>query len=140
MMHSIGQLRKRGETQTLNEGAKKIWWKNKKVIRHQLFFVERRAKTIRETTESSAWKHVKGVENPADIATRAISLSELKSSERWRKGPDWLRQPISEWPTNDAYPLTEEYLQELRADDKRKILETSMLANDESKELPIKAE
>ena len=114
------------------------WIRNKEGRFKQ--FVERRAKTIRETTESSAWKHVKGVENPADIATRAISLSELKSSERWRKGPDWLRQPISEWPTDDAYPLTEEYLQELRADDKRKILETSMLANDKNTECPIKAE
>ena len=37
------------------------------------------------------------INNPADIATRAINIEELKKSE-WRTGPAWLKRPESEWP------------------------------------------
>ena len=38
-----------------------------------------------------------GINNPADIDTRAINIEELKRSE-WLNGPAWLKQPESEWP------------------------------------------
>ena len=38
-----------------------------------------------------------GINNPADIGTRAINIEELKRSE-WLTGPACLKRPESEWP------------------------------------------
>ena len=52
---------------------------------------------ILDTTDVSQWKHVSGINNSADIGTRAINIEELKRSE-WLTGPAWLKRPESEWP------------------------------------------
>ena len=43
------------------------------------------------------WRHVKGVENPADIGTRGMSIESLKESVRL-KGPAWLPADEEKWP------------------------------------------
>ena len=65
--------------------------------RKQQVFVANRVAEILDTTVVSQWKHVSGINNPADIGTRAIKVDELKRSE-WLTGPAWLKQPESEWP------------------------------------------
>ena len=45
----------------------------------------------------SQWNHVSGINNPADIGTRAINVDELNRSE-WLTGPAWLMQRENEWP------------------------------------------
>ena len=60
-------------------------------------FVANRVAEILDTTDVSQWEHVSGINNPADIGTRAINIEELKRSE-WLTGPAWLKQPESEWP------------------------------------------
>ena len=52
---------------------------------------------ILDTTDVSQWKQVSGINNPADIGTRAINIEELKRSE-WLTGLAWLKLPESEWP------------------------------------------
>ncbi|XP_075250897.1 uncharacterized protein LOC142343096 [Convolutriloba macropyga] len=47
--------------------------------------------------QTASWKYVSGINNPADIGTRAINVDELNRSE-WLTGPAWLKQPESEWP------------------------------------------
>ena len=37
-----------------------------------------------------------GINNPADIGTRAINVDELKRTE-WLTGPAWLKQAKTEW-------------------------------------------
>ena len=37
-----------------------------------------------------------GINNPAEIGTRAINVDELKRSE-WLTGPAWLKQRENEW-------------------------------------------
>ena len=64
-------------------------------MRHVL--VANRVAEILDTTDVSQWKHVSGINNPADIGTRAINIEELKRSE-WLTGPAWLKRPESEWP------------------------------------------
>ena len=59
--------------------------------------VANRVAEILDTTDISQWKHVSGINNPADIGTRAIYVDELKRSE-WLNGPARLKQPESEWP------------------------------------------
>ena len=65
--------------------------------RKQLVFVANRVAEILDTTNVSQWDHVSGINNPADIGTRAINVDELKRSE-WLTGPAWLKQRENEWP------------------------------------------
>lgn len=41
--------------------------------------------------------HVTTDENPADICSRSCKVKELKS-DKWNKGPTWLKNPMSSWP------------------------------------------
>ena len=65
--------------------------------RKQQVFVANRVVEIIDTTDVSQWKHVSGINNPADIGSRAINIEELKGSE-WLTGPAWLKRPQNEWP------------------------------------------
>ena len=65
--------------------------------RKQQVFVANRVAEILDTTNVSQWNHVSGINNPADIGTRAINVDELKRSE-WLTGPAWLKQRENEWP------------------------------------------
>ena len=49
-------------------------------------FVANRAAEILENSSMDQWRHVKGVENPADIGTRGMSIERLKESV-------WLQWP-----------------------------------------------
>ena len=59
----------------------------------QVFVANRVAENL-DKTNVSLWNHVSGINNPADIGTRAINIDELKRSE-WLFGPAWLKQPES---------------------------------------------
>ena len=50
-----------------------------------------------DTTDASQWKHVRGINNPADIGTRAVKFEEFMRSE-WLDGWAWLKLPKSERP------------------------------------------
>ena len=60
-------------------------------------FVYNRVREIKLLSGESAWRHVPGVLNPADLPSRGCSPSQLVASEWWL-GPDWLRKPEREWP------------------------------------------
>ena len=62
--------------------------------RKQQVFVANRVAEILDTTNVSQWNHVSGINNPADIGTRAINVDEYKRS-KWLTGPAWLKQPES---------------------------------------------
>ena len=63
----------------------------------QQVFVANRAAEILENSSMDQWRHVKGVENPADIGTRGISIENLKESV-WLNGPAWLQTDEDKWP------------------------------------------
>ncbi len=66
-------------------------------------FVANRVATIQELTTADSWKHVAGVENPADISSRGCSLEDLCSSSMWWRGPEWLSLPnLPNFPKSDA--------------------------------------
>ena len=56
----------------------------------QQVFVANRATEILENSSMDQWRHVKGIENPADIGTRGMSIEGLKESG-WLNGPAWLQ-------------------------------------------------
>ena len=53
------------------------------------------------------WRHVNGVENPADCASRGLFPFELVNNKLWWSGPDWLYSASSEWPVQERIPYTE---------------------------------
>jgi len=62
-------------------------------------FVSNRITTIQEETSTATWRHVPSQSNPADLISRGIDPSTLATSTLWWKGPQWLSQEPSCWPT-----------------------------------------
>ncbi|KAF0291508.1 hypothetical protein FJT64_001107 [Amphibalanus amphitrite] len=54
-------------------------------------FVQNRVTSILQLTSRDQWRHVRGQDNPADLGTRGLSLSELTVCDVWWRGPDFLR-------------------------------------------------
>ena len=60
-------------------------------------FVENRVKEIKEEKDIN-FHYIPTKQNPADIASRGTSTSELQKNRLWWNGPDCLLKPIDEWP------------------------------------------
>ncbi|KAG7295897.1 hypothetical protein JYU34_020982 [Plutella xylostella] len=55
-------------------------------------FVQNRVNEINELTGDLTWLHVNGLQNPADLLSRGLNLSELSQSSRWWHGPLFLKE------------------------------------------------
>ena len=53
-------------------------------------FVANRVRKITEVIPSEYWRYVKSAENPADCASRGLTVTQLESHEMWWQGPTWL--------------------------------------------------
>ncbi|GFY11986.1 uncharacterized protein TNCV_4974861 [Trichonephila clavipes] len=51
-------------------------------------FVANRVAKIRELTVNFSWHHISSENNPADLVSRGLSVSDLINSSLWWKGPD----------------------------------------------------
>ena len=93
-----------------------------------------RVAEILDTIDVSQWKHVCGINNPADIGTRAINIEELKRSE-WLTGPAWLKRSESEWPeqVNLIFAADEENIPSsvfmIQAEEKKAIIQWERFSN-----------
>ena len=87
-----------------------------------------------DTTDVSQWKHVSGINNPADIGTRAINIEELKRSE-WLTGPAWLKRSENEWPVqvNLIFASDEENIPSsvflIQAEEKKAVIQWERFSN-----------
>ncbi|XP_075248374.1 uncharacterized protein LOC142341333 [Convolutriloba macropyga] len=63
----------------------------------QHVFVANKAAEILENSSMDQWRHLKGIENPADIGTRGMSIEDLKECG-WLNGPAWLQTDEKKWP------------------------------------------
>ena len=61
-------------------------------------FVRNRVSEVLELASPNSWRHVTGKDNPADCALRGLYSAQLADHQRWWQGPEWLRQPESQWP------------------------------------------
>lgn len=81
-------------------------WTDSTVVLHWLrklpcdlkTFVANRVASIQTTSNVSAWAHVASQENPADLISRGMAISDFIDSELWFGGPSWLKQPQGRWP------------------------------------------
>ena len=102
--------------------------------RKKQVFVANRVAEILDTTDVSQWKHVSGINNPADVGTRAINIEELKRSE-WLTGPAWLKRPESEWPeqVNLIFASDEENMPSsvfiIQAEEKKAVIQWERFSN-----------
>ena len=61
-------------------------------------FVANRISAILDQSTATQWRHVDTIQNPADEASRGMTVEALLNNERWIQGPEFLRQPEEEWP------------------------------------------
>ena len=71
-------------------------------------YVANRVAEIRDASLPTQWRHCPGNLNPADDASRGLSVIKLLSGGRWFKGPDFLRKPEEEWPSSEVDALPED--------------------------------
>ena len=57
-----------------------------------------RVQDIHDLTTPSDWKFCPGKENPADLHSRGMKLSDLKGSSLHWSGPAWLSRGKDDWP------------------------------------------
>ena len=61
-------------------------------------FVANRVMEIQSLLDPSVWRYCPGSHNPADLPSRGLSLSQLRESQLWWKGPSWLQELEKDWP------------------------------------------
>lgn len=70
-------------------------------------FVGNRVREICQLSRTEEWRHVPGLKNPADLPSRGCTPQELLAS-RWWTGPEWLRSPMEQWPSEKPSEIEEE--------------------------------
>lgn len=61
-------------------------------------FVANRVTQIQCTTQGIEWRHVPGIQNPADAVSRGRFSTEIIKDYLWWSGPDWLQLDKTAWP------------------------------------------
>ncbi|VDK61469.1 unnamed protein product [Onchocerca ochengi] len=74
-----------------------FWVKNESKLLPR--FVQKRAEEIRNS--HFKLRYLPSSQNPADMATRGISLTKPRYSKLWWNGPCWLDKDPSQWPNGD---------------------------------------
>ena len=79
--------------------------------RRFLAFVGNRVAEISEAIPVACWRHVKGIDNPADCASRGMFPAELMENDLWMEGPRWLKETEENWNIKvsfDEHPVPSE--------------------------------
>ena len=71
--------------------------------RHFPIFVANRVQLIRDISEISQWYHIALELNPADEASRGLTVKELKGTSQWIKGPKFVSDDEHSWPVSRRF-------------------------------------
>lgn len=74
-----------------------LYWLRKRSDELNIF-VANRVTMILQNTEINQWHHVRSAENPADLVSRGMSVSDLLRAVLWWHGPNFLITDLMEWP------------------------------------------
>ena len=77
-------------------------------------FVQNRVNEIRRKVPHDIWHYCPGVTNPADLPSRGMTMEELKLSDLWRFGPDWLGRGAGSGHNELVTEMPQECMDELR--------------------------
>lgn len=61
-------------------------------------FVANRIVVIHNLSKVNQWRFVDSRQNPADDASRGMSIERFLSSKRWLQGPEFLEKSKAQWP------------------------------------------
>ncbi|XP_018317371.1 uncharacterized protein [Mycetomoellerius zeteki] len=75
-------------------------------------YVRNRVTIIQELVPSTTWHFVSGKKNPADCASRGLSVPDLVQHSLWWSGPPWLCQASDCWPRMNTIPVADKNLEE----------------------------
>ncbi|XP_048253302.1 uncharacterized protein LOC125381119 [Haliotis rufescens] len=97
-----------------------ILWTDSQIVLHWIraesitfkAFVGVRIAEIQSQWNQTHWRYVPTYWNPADHLSRGISVEELNGS--WMYGPEFLKLPANEWPTQPCDAATTESSEEKR--------------------------
>ena len=78
-------------------------------------FVKNNADEIQKLTPVECLDHCPGRENPADLASRGLTPTELATNQLWKHGPDWLKTSKLQCMTSSSGEIPEPCLTELKA-------------------------
>ena len=67
-------------------------------------FIQRRVDSIKTKTLLENWRYVDTKKNPADLPSRGLSAEELKTSQLWWFGPDYLQSNDESWKQDSFKP------------------------------------
>ncbi|XP_055600806.1 uncharacterized protein LOC129749761 [Uranotaenia lowii] len=87
-------------------------------------YVANRVAKIQQLTEGFEWRHVPGVDNPADLISRGIPPAEIGHTRLWWEGPAWLALERENWPERP-----DNHLAEMGEEEKRRTTVTALTTN-----------
>ena len=100
------------------------WIKNKRVWKQ---YVGQGVDEIRRLTHKDSWTHCPGEINPADLPSRGLTAKELSTSNTWWNGPNFLHNPVNQWPEMSQPAKTEEEEIQQEAIKNEKVITHSMV-------------
>jgi hypothetical protein len=92
------------------ESLQDFYWSDSKItlgyimndVRRFRVFVANRCSKIRSYTQKNQWNHIDSKENPADHASRGISIEETSNVEQWLHGPRILHENNEIWKESNC--------------------------------------
>ena len=75
-------------------------------------FVQNRVNEIRQE-EHVSFSYIPSEENPADFATRELTVTEIKESKLWWHGPAWLQYTECDWPSRNLSDISSDDLEKM---------------------------
>ena len=77
-------------------------------------FVANRVGDIQTRTSPSQWRHVPGLQNPADDCSRGLDIKEMTAAGRWISGLPFLQKSSESWPKTTVSRPSEDAKEEER--------------------------
>lgn len=114
--------------------AEKIIWTDSQCVLHWIrstkplsVFVENRVKEIKSHRDLT-FRYIASDHNPADLATRGLSASELSECSLWWHGPSWLATNYLSWPVWNLPEITSEQLEKIDTEVRKSFIEVANVA------------
>jgi len=88
-----------------------LTWLNQSSSRWKIF-VANRVHYVQTQLPYAIWHYVPSKENPADLASRGVKPSNLKTQALWWEGPAWLKLSSDQWPQTPQIKSAESCLED----------------------------